>query len=150
MREISVMLSLVLIACEPGQAKNNADEEVISEWEWEPGDTEPRIADGQVWCENDSAGFYLFFIEVNANDPQGASDLKEGAWRVFSEGSSSPVVEDVLYCDGQDCIYSFTANQYPDIPCQLIESFRFVAEIFDYSGNSTGEFELTVLPPPEE
>lgn len=140
---------LMLTACDPGQAKNT-DETVISEWEWEPGDTEPRIASGEVRCENDDAGFYVFYLEVNANDPQGASDLKEGIWRAFSQGSSTPIAEDVLYCDVQECIYSFTADQYPEIPCQLIQDFSFTAEIFDYDGNSTGEFELTVLPPPED
>ena len=131
-----------------GQAKNT-NEAVISEWEWEPGDTEPRIASGEVWCENDIAGFYIFFLEVNANDPQGANDLDDGVWRALAQGSSEPIVEDVLYCDGQECIYSFTADQYPEIPCPLIQDFTFVAEIFDYSGNSTGEFTLTVQPPPE-
>ena len=141
-------LFLILVACDPGQAKNK-NEAVISEWEWEPGDTEPRIASGEVWCENDSAGFYIFFLEVNANDPQGANDLDDGVWKTFAEGSSEPIVEDVLYCDGQECIYSFTADQYPEVPCPLIQDFTFVAEIFDYSGNSTGEFTLTVQPPPE-
>jgi hypothetical protein len=144
----AAILILLLTACNPGQSKNT-DEDVISTWEWEPGAESPKIASGEVWCEMSDAGFHVFFLDVNANDPQGASDLDEGTWSAFAPDVAEALVTDALYCDGQECIYSFHAEQHLDIPCQLIQDFVFVAEIFDYSGNSTGEFELDVLPPPE-
>ena len=148
MKNIAIV-ALLLTACNPGEAKDG-DGDVISTYEWEPGAKAPRIASGKVWCEMSSAGLYIFFLEVNANDPQGASDLEQGIWRVYSPDVSEALVEDVLYCDGQDCIYSFHADQHLDIPCQLIEDFIFIAEIFDYARHSTGEFELNILPPPSE
>lgn len=134
---------LTCMACNPGKVADEAEE--ISDWNWEAGAQEPAIGSGQVYCETGASGVTVFFIEVVANDPQGASDLKEGVWRAFGEGQEDPVVEDLLYCDQQECLYSFHADQYPEIACALIQDFRFTAEVFDYSGNSTGEIELTVL-----
>lgn len=140
-------LSLLLgVSCGSGKVADN--EEEISDWNWEPGATDPKISRGSIHCETSEAGLILFFISVTANDPQGASDLKDGYWRAYNQAGQL-VVEDVLYCDGTECINSFHADQYQEIACAFIQDFRFTGEVFDYSGNSTGEFDLEALPPPE-
>ena len=133
----------LLLGCEPGKVGETNDEAIY--FEWEEGDDAPRIAQGHIYCEFDAAEFYVFYISVLADDPQGASDIKEGVWRGYSDDSSSVLVEDVLICDGNDCVYSFHADQYPQIPCELLQDFRFEAEIFDWQQNSTGVFDLQVL-----
>ena len=55
------------------------------------------------------------------------------------------LVDDILFCDGNECIYSFHAEQYPDIACELIQDYRFEAEVFDWQDNSTGAFDLLIL-----
>ena len=135
---------VVLCACTPGQAKQS-DNDIISDYQWEPGEETPRVQSGSVYCQMDPAGFYIVFINVTADDPQGASDLKEGLWSANPIGSDTPIIEDVLYCDGQECIYSFHAQQYPEVPCALLTDFEFWAEVVDYSGNHTDPFQLDVL-----
>ena len=134
----------LLLGCEPGKVSETNDEAVY--FEWEEGDDAPRIAQGHIYCEMDPADFYVFYISVLADDPQGASDICTGCgvWRAYNEAESM-LVEDSLICDGNDCVYSFHAEQYPEIPCQLLDTFRFEAELFDYNENSTGVFDLQVL-----
>ena len=134
----------LLSGCALGQAKQNGDE-VISDYEWEPGATDPRIKYGEVYCENTDAGVVLTFINVTADDPQGVSDLKEGEWSAYEKQSGALVTSDVLYCDGQECIYSFHASQYPEIPCSQLTTFEFWAVVWDWSGNETEPLELNVL-----
>jgi len=132
----------LLIGCEPGKVGDVNDDAIF--FEWEEGDEAPRIAEGHIYCEYDSAEFYVFYINVTADDPQGASDIKEGVWSAYSD-TNEALVDDILFCDGNECIYSFHAEQYPDIACELIQDYRFEAEVFDWQDNSTGAFDLLIL-----
>jgi len=137
-------LLMGLMACAPGQAKQNGDD-VISDYEWEPGATEPLIQNGEVYCTVGESGVVLTYINVIANDPQGVSDLKEGEWTAYDIETGSEIFSDALYCDGQECIYSYHAEQIPTLPCSRLEDFAFWATVWDWSGNETEPLELTVL-----
>ena len=147
MRVCSGALFWFCLGCEPGKVMENNDDSVF--FEWEEGEEAPRIAGGHIYCEYDPAEFFVFYINVTADDPQGASDIKEGVWRGYSEEPATedeePLVEDVLICDGSECIYSFHAVQYPEIACELLPGYYFEAEVFDWQGNSTDSFELLIL-----
>ena len=138
------LLLMGLMACAPGQAKQNGDD-VISDYEWEPGATEPLIQNGEVYCTVGESGVVVTYINVIANDPQGVSDLKEGEWTAYDIETGSEVFSDALYCDGQECIYSYHAEQIPTLPCSRLEDFAFWATVWDWSGNETEPLELTVL-----
>ncbi len=141
--------SVLLVACEPGKVVESNDDSLF--FEWEEGDEAPRIANGHIYCQYDAAEFYVFYINVTADDPQGASDIKDGVWRAYPEDSEQELADDVLVCDGNECLYSFHAEQYPEIACELLNTYRFEAEIFDWQGNSTENFDLLILDgPPEE
>ena len=133
-----------VMACTPGQAKQNGDD-VISDYEWEPGATEPLIQNGEVYCTVGESGVVITYINVIANDPQGVSDLKEGEWTAYNIETGSEIFSDALYCDGQECIYSYHAEQIPTLPCSRLEDFAFWATVWDWSGNETEPLELTVL-----
>ena len=136
---------ILLTACTPGQAKQNSSD-VISDYEWEAGAEEPRIQFGEVYCATGGeSGVLLTFISIEANDPQGASDLKEGEWSAYDKESEQLLVTDALYCDGQECLYSYHAEQYPEIPCSRLENFSFWATVWDWSGNEAETFELDVI-----
>ena len=144
MTRMLFVFSMFAAACSPGQAKQNGGD-VISDYQWEPGETTPRIQYGEVYCTTSDSGSLLTFINVQADDPQGASDLKEGEWSAYRTANDELVVTDVLYCDGQECIYSFHAEQYPEIPCSQLTEFYFLASVVDWSGNETESMELEVL-----
>ena len=112
MKESLLMLVAVIIGCAPGQTKQSGD--AISDYQWDPGATEPRIQNGEVYCATDESGVVLTFINVTADDPQGVSDLKEGEWFAYNLDSDELITSDVLYCDGQECIYSYHAEQFPN------------------------------------
>jgi|GEM_PF-5885829 len=143
MRKKVLIVASMLIGCTPGQAKQSGD--AISDYQWEPGATEPRIQNGEVYCGTDESGVVLTFINVTADDPQGISDLKEGDWFAYNLGSDELIASDALYCDGQECIYSFTAEQIPEVPCRQLTEFVFWAVVRDWSGNETQPLELDVL-----
>lgn len=138
------VLLMGVMACAPGQAKQNGDD-VVSDYEWEPGATEPLIQNGEVYCTVGESGVVVTYINVIANDPQGVSDLKEGEWTAYDMETGSEVFSDALYCDGQECIYSYHAEQIPTLPCSRLEDFAFWATVWDWSGNETEPLELTVL-----
>ena len=46
---------LTLIGCTPGQVKESGND-VISDYEWEPGATEPLIQNGEVYCTTGESG----------------------------------------------------------------------------------------------
>lgn len=144
MKRIVLILAGLSYACTPGQAKQNGGD-VISDYQWEPGATEPVIEYGEVYCTTSDSDTLLTFINVQAIDPQGAADLKEGTWSAYRIANDELVVTDVLYCDGQECIYSFHAAQYPELPCAQLEEFYFLATVTDWSGNQTETVELEVL-----
>jgi hypothetical protein len=145
----ALLCSIFLVACEPGKVVESNDDSLF--FEWEEGDEAPRIANGHIYCQFDAAEFFVFYINVTADDPQGASDIKDGLWRAFDPDEEDALVDDVLVCDGSECLYSFHAEQYPEIACELLSNYRFEAEIFDWQGNSTGSFDLLILEgPPEE
>ena len=126
-------------------SKQNSSD-VISDYEWESGAEEPQIQYGEVYCATgEESGVLLTFITVEADDPQGASDLKEGEWNAFEKDGGQMVATDVLYCDGQECIYSYHAEQYPEIPCALLDECRFWATVWDWSGNEAETYELDVV-----
>ena len=135
---------LSLMACAPGQAKES-DGDVISDYEWEPGATDPLIQNGEVYCTTGSSEVNVTYINVIANDPQGVSDLKEGEWTAYDLETDELIFTDVLYCDGQECIYSYHADQIPELPCSQLTNFAFWATVWDWSGNETDPLELTVL-----
>mgnify|MGYP006106998195 FL=1 len=143
MKESLLMLVAVMIGCTPGQSKQSGD--AISDYQWEPGATEPRIQNGEVYCATDESGVVLTFINVTADDPQGVSDLKEGEWFAYNLESDELITSDVLYCDGQECIYSYHAEQVPELPCRQLTEFAFWAVVWDWSGNETPPLELNVL-----
>ena len=138
------LLGVGLCACSPGQAKQSGND-VVSDYEWDPGATEPMIQNGTVYCETGNAGVTVTFINVIANDPQGVSDLKEGEWSAYDIESGQLIFSDPLYCDGQECIYSYHAEQIPDLPCSRLTEFEFWAVVWDWSGNETEPLELTVI-----
>ena len=138
-----IFVMLGIFACTPAQVKQS--EEAISDYEWEPGATEPVIQNGQVYCETGSSGVTVTYINVRAADPQGVSDLKEGEWSAYDLETDQLIFSDPLYCDGQECIYSYHANQIPELPCSRLTDFVFWATVWDWSGNETEPLQLTVL-----
>ena len=98
-----------------------------------------------MYCTTSDSGTLLTFINVRADDPQGASDLKEGTWSAYRVANDELVISDVLYCDNQECIYSYHAEQYPEVPCSQLNEFYFWATVVDWSGNETETMELEVL-----
>ena len=143
MHRVIGMAMVGLLGCTPGTAKQSGD--AISDYEWEPGATEPIIQNGEVYCTTGVSGVTLTYINVIANDPQGLSDLKEGEWFAYSLETDELIASDVLYCDGQECIYSYHAEQYPSLPCRQLSEFAFWAVVWDWSGNETTPMQLTVL-----
>ena len=138
------IFALSLIACTPGQAKESGSD-VISDYEWEPGATDPLIQNGEVYCTTGASDVVITYINVTALDPQGVSDLKEGEWTAYDIDTGEEVFTDALYCDGQECIYSYHAEQIPELPCSQLTEFTFWATVWDWSGNETEPLELTVL-----
>ena len=108
----------------------------------------PVMFEGRVWCNSgidESGAFYLFFLEATAADPQGDLDLKEEAsWTATIAATGQVMVEDVLYWEDGKYVYSFHSDQHPNIKCETLTDFRFVASTTDWSGHQSNQIELVI------
>ena len=108
----------------------------------------PVRYEGRIWCNSgveESGIFYLFFLEATAADPQGDLDLKgEASWTGSIAATGQVMVEDVLYWENGKYVYSFHSDQHPNIECESLTDFRFVASTTDWSGHQSNQIELVV------
>lgn len=110
----------------------------------------PVIITGTIYCQNTGGTSKVdtWFAEVAAEDPQGFDDLLafgsllsaytvQGDAQIYSDAS--------LVCgDGGECFGSVTAD-VSGIPCANGSDFYWTAEVFDNSGNTSGEIGLTTV-----
>lgn len=112
-------------------------------------DVSPVLTDGRIWCNEgvDEAGpVELFFLEVEALDPQGELDLyDEATWTATLAQDGQVMIEDFLYLENGIYVYSFHQDQHPNIKCDELSMFRFIAQTTDWSGNESNLLELEII-----
>lgn len=112
-------------------------------FQWPPGAVAPRVVGGYAYCDS---GNQIIFVNVTGDDPQGVIDITrdENFFRIYPVGSNTHMVEDYLYCDHGECVYSFQPWHYPEINCENYKGYRFTAVVVDWDGNSSPEVDIQV------
>ena len=108
---------------------------------------DPVIRTGFIYCRegSDTDSGYLFFVEVVADDPQGANDLDSFGGLVSGwAGDGSQVFEDeILVCQADgDCYASFRDGIYSTVTCATSDSFTYTAQAVDRAGNWSEQYSL--------
>ncbi|MCB9758446.1 MAG: hypothetical protein H6739_01265 [Alphaproteobacteria bacterium] len=139
-----ILMGAVLAAC---SGKATTDDS--AEW-WEgnesPDGETPVIREGSVYCTpgSQSSGD-LFFVEIEAYDPQGDGDIADQGGRVagYYVDSDEEIFDDeLLVCTGASCQGSWRDGIYPPVTCATHDYFYFKAWVLDRDGNTSPEYDL--------
>lgn len=118
------------------------------------GDTDtntdnPEVVSGTVQCQSSDGDdpFNTYYIDSSVSDPQGSGDIATVGSKVYAYDEDGSLIfsDDILVCTNNACVGSFREDTYDALDCDSITSQRFTIEVFDESGNSSGEFKLTAL-----
>ena len=104
----------------------------------------PSSSKNEVYCTTGASDVVITHINVTALDPQGVSDLKEGEWTAYDIDTGEEIFTDALYCDGQECIYSYHAEQIPELPCSQLTILLW-ATVWDWSGTKPNHWSSPFL-----
>ncbi len=107
----------------------------------------PVILEGTIYCTpgSDSSG-YLFFINIQADDPQGSYTIADlGGWFGATDLSGDMVFEEPngMACREGECVHSFNDGHYPPVTCSTHADYIFLASVEDTEGHSSEVTELT-------
>ncbi len=148
-----LLAGAALVACNTGKGSVDDDDDdggggVGGDGTDFPDETSPVITEGYIWCApgSDSSGF-LFFVEVQADDPQGVSNLAEfgSIVRGYTLEESLVFEDEGMVCEDGECVWSFRDGIYPPITCATADDYKFTAQLKDEDGNIGPELDLEWL-----
>ncbi len=108
-------------------------------------DQQPVIEGGTIRCsEGSNSSGYIFYVEVDADDPQGKDTLAPGGLVAGWNATDDLVFEDaILNCNSDGwCMASFRDEIYTGVNCANHNLYTYTAQIIDEDDNLSERFQL--------
>jgi len=149
---LAFTLAVGLIACGAGKGSVDGEGDDAGSDGGDGGDgveltgDDPVVLSAIMYCEagSDSSG-NLFFVEVEADDPQGTYTLSDfgGTFTAYA-GSGEVVFQDEgLACRDGTCVHSFTEYAVAPVTCATQGDYVFTVTVEDDEGHVSDEAEVT-------
>lgn len=106
---------------------------------------DPVVLSAIMYCEAGSkSSGNLFFVEVEADDPQGTYTLSDfgGTFTAYNSAGEVEFQDEGLACRDGSCIHSFTEYAVAPVTCATQGDYRFTATVEDDDGNVSAEAEV--------
>ncbi len=108
-------------------------------------DERPIIESGTIWCTagSNSSGD-IFYVELDADDPQGADTLEPGGLVAGWDATGALVFEDaILVCSSSGrCTATFRDEIYSGVSCSNHSLYTYTAQVVDEDDNLSERHQL--------